>query len=110
MFRLHEAVTPAEQALGLGALDSLAPDEGMLFRFGSPGVHPIWMKGMRYAIDILWVGADQTVVHVERSVSPETYPTVFGNPAERPAVAVIELPAGTADRHAIGAGAVVTLP
>ena len=109
-FQIMEARSAQEQARGLSVLDSLPADQGMLFRMTRPGVQGIWMKGMRFPIDILWIGAEGMVVHVERSVTPETYPTVFRNPSDRPAIAVIELAAGVAERHGIDVGSPVALP
>lgn len=106
-FRLHDTATAADQARGLSVVDRLAEDEGMLFRLGSPGSQGMWMKDMRFAIDILWVGAEGTVVHVESGVTPESFPTVFTNPHDRPAVAVIELAAGALQRNGIAIGSPV---
>ncbi len=108
-FRLRDTPTAADQQRGLSGVEGLADDEGMLFRLGGPKVQGMWMKDMRFAIDILWVGADGTVVHLEHAVAPATYPTVFRNPPDRPAVAVIELAAGAASRNAIAVGSPVDL-
>ncbi len=108
-FRLRDTPTAADQSRGLSVVEGLAEDEGMLFRLGSPKVQGMWMKDMRFAIDILWVGADSTVAHLEHDVAPSTYPTVFRNPPDRPAVAVIELAAGAASRHGITVGSPVDL-
>lgn len=108
-FRLRDTPTAADQQRGLSVVEGLADDEGMLFRLGGPKVQGMWMKDMRYAIDILWVGADGTVVHLEHDVAPATYPTVFQNPPDRLAVAVVELAAGAARRTGIVVGSPVDL-
>ncbi len=78
---------------GLSYRENLRNGGGMIFIFDQPGQHGIWMKDMNFAIDILWVNKDQTVVHSETNVSPETYPAVFTPPVG--ADYVVELAAGT---------------
>lgn len=88
--------TAKERQLGLGAVPALPAHYGMLFPgFGTIG---IWMKGMKYSIDILWIDARGTVVHIEHDVDPSTYPKTFTNPKDTDARYVIELQAGEAKR------------
>lgn len=77
---------------GLSGRTALPAGRGMLFVFDGDAAWGIWMKDMRFAIDILWLTADGTIVHVEHNVAPDTYPTTFAPPA--PARYVLELPAG----------------
>jgi uncharacterized membrane protein (UPF0127 family) len=41
------------------------------------------MKDMRVPLDIIWLSDTGDIVHIERSVSPDSYPRVFypGTPA-----------------------------
>ena len=55
---------------------------------------------------MVWLGADRTVVWVERNVSPSTYPTNFFNRND-PAQYVLELKAGTARTLGLKIGAPV---
>lgn len=68
--------------LGLGGRDSLPKDSGMLFVFPKAGVFGFWMKGMRFPLDIVWIGADKRVVGVDPGIYPETYPGIFYPPSE----------------------------
>jgi len=97
----------ALRAQGLSGHAPLAPDEGMLFVFDADGIYPFWMKDMLFSIDILWLDAQGRVVHIEKNVSPETYPASFtpGSPARY----VLEVPAGFADQHDIQIGATANL-
>lgn len=86
------AKTEQERQKGLSGTDMLPVGEGMLFVFDTPGKHGIWMKDMKYPIDIIWFDADFKLVDQRYSVGPDTYPNVF-YPTES-AVYVLEVPEG----------------
>ena len=67
----------AERVQGLSGVEELGDFEGKLFIFDQPGQHGIWMKDMLMPLDILWFDNDLKLVHIERNVSPDTYPDVF---------------------------------
>lgn len=100
------ADTTTERQRGLSGRTSLARDHGMVFVFDQSDRHCMWMKDMRFAIDMLWVNDQGVVVHQARDVSAETYPQAFCNDSA-PARYVIELPAGST-RSLVGAH--VSLP
>lgn len=58
-----------ERARGLSGRRDLGSSHGMLFVFENPDFHSIWMKGMYFPIDIVWVNKGK-VVDLERNVSP----------------------------------------
>ena len=62
---------------GLGNRDSLDQDMGMLFVFPAPERHGIWMKNMRFPIDIFWIDELGKIVDIEENILPDTFPTVF---------------------------------
>lgn len=92
---------------GLSGRESLADGTGMLFVFDTSDRWGIWMKDMRFAIDILWIREDGVVVTLKEHVAPESYPTVFSS--TEPARYVLELPAGFARKHGVGEGSVIQL-
>lgn len=98
------ATTPAARSQGLSGHEPLHDGEGMLFIFESEGNWGIWMKGMRFAIDIIWADSAGTVITIARNVTPETYPEAF-YPAEPRAKYVLEVPAGYAERVGVAEGA-----
>jgi len=65
------AKTPEQKSLGLGRLDVLAPNTGMLFVYDNYIIPSFWMKDMRFSIDIIWIKND-TVIGYEKSVKPQT--------------------------------------
>ena len=64
------AVTAAERAQGLMYRDALPRDRGMLFVFPEEGVHSFWMKNTRIELDIVFIGADRSVVSIARRAKP----------------------------------------
>lgn len=64
------ALTSEEQTKGLSIKDKLQSNEGMLFPYDAPRILSFWMKDMKFPIDILWLGADKKVVHVEENLQP----------------------------------------
>ncbi|QQG38342.1 MAG: DUF192 domain-containing protein [Candidatus Kaiserbacteria bacterium] len=107
IIRISVADTDEERQLGLSGREGLAQDEGMLFIFPEDGLHAFWMKDMLFSIDILWLSAEGKIVHIEKSVSPDTFPSSFSPSA--PARYVLELPAGFSERYTVMQGDVVHL-
>lgn len=101
------ADSPEEREQGLGGTAQLENGEGMLFVFEADGTHSFWMKGMQYSIDILWISAEKRVVHIEKALSPSTFPQSFTSPT--PARYVLEVPAGFSDMHGIREGSEMKL-
>ncbi|MDO8521634.1 MAG: DUF192 domain-containing protein [bacterium] len=96
------ARTPQEQARGLSGRPSLSESEGMLFIFEQPDLYGFWMPNMHFAIDIVWISSDWRIVDLALQVAPDSYPTVFT--PSTPAQYVLEVPAGTVERHGWKAG------
>lgn len=101
-YNIDYASTAAKREMGLSNRDSLPDDTAMLFDFGKPGKYCIWMKDMRFSIDILWVNANRQIVEMRQNVPPDSYPESFC-PAEESSY-VIELNAGEALRSGVSEG------
>lgn len=108
--RVRVADNDEERVQGLSGTDPLAEDEGMLFVFEKPDIHGIWMKEMRYDIDIVWLDESGQVVQV---VSGAKAPL---EGAELPvykntdlAKYVLELPAGRAVEYGLAEGVEVAV-
>ena len=92
-----------ERIKGLSDTPFLPENVVKLFVFGAPGNHSIWMKNMNYPIDIMWATEDGTIVHIEESVAPETYPNQsFSSPT--PAWFVVEANAGFVAQNTVQIG------
>ena len=100
------ADTLALQTRGLSGRAGLAEGEGMLFIFDEAGVHGIWMKDMRFSIDIIWAADDGTILTIEERISPYTYPQSF-QASSLAARYVLEVPAGFVEKSGIQEGMVL---
>ncbi|HLP44293.1 MAG TPA: DUF192 domain-containing protein [Candidatus Nanoarchaeia archaeon] len=99
---------PAKRTRGLSGRTSLETGTGMLFIFEKSGTYGFWMKDMNFSIDILWLDETGKIVHIEKSLSPDTYPKTV-TPAS-PAKYVLELPAGFSHSENIQVGDTIVLP
>lgn len=99
---LEVADTSALREHGLSNREKLSTGSGMLFIFDEMGAYGFWMKDMKFSLDIMWLDADKKIVHVEKNVSPDTYPTIF-TPSS-PAQYVLEVPAGFVDNSNVSLG------
>ena len=64
---------------GLGGMESLPQNQAMLFVFDQPGEYGIWMKDMKFPIDIFWLDDQKKIISLEHNISPDTYPKVFSS-------------------------------
>lgn len=106
--RVEIADSMMERTTGLSGRESLDNVNGLLFIFPEPDHHAIWMKDMRFPIDIVWISEDLRVVDIDKNVSPDTYPELF-RPQE-PAKYVLETNARYVDTFGLQIGDSVRLP
>jgi uncharacterized membrane protein (UPF0127 family) len=96
------ARSPLEQMRGLSHRPRLAEGQGMAFVYGAPQQVGIWMKDMRFPLDILWA-REGRIVKIEKDAPPLTPGTperVYAATADL----VLEVPAGFTDRARIKVG------
>ncbi|MFQ5919934.1 MAG: DUF192 domain-containing protein [Thermoplasmata archaeon] len=100
---------PVERSRGLAFRESLAEGAAMLFVWPDEGVRSIWMRDTRFPLDVLFIGADLTVVHIVEGLQPcEADPCpLFDSGA--PAQYALEVNADFVRRHGIRVGALVTI-
>lgn len=105
--RVQVADTAKERAAGLSGYAGLPEDAGMLFVFPEPTQPTFWMKGMKFAIDIIWI-RDGTVVQIHESAMPpakdSTDDQLQRYRPDEPITQVLELTAGAASRLGITIG------
>ena len=70
IFEVEIARSPAEQIKGLSGREGIPPTTGMLFVLQPPKVEIIWMRGMRFPLDLVWIGADCTVLETTLNAPP----------------------------------------
>ncbi len=103
------ARTPETWSQGLGGRTSVPQGYGMLFVFPKKDTYSFWMKDMVVPIDIVWLSDDGTIVGIEDSVAPETYPdTTFTAP--EPVRLVLEMRAGESRARGYQVGSKIALP
>jgi hypothetical protein len=99
-----------EKVRGLSGRAPLKANQGMLFVYDRPQVIGIWMKDMKFSLDILWIHEGR-IVKIEKRAPPlkpggaEQVYTAVGD-------MVLEVPAGFADQNKVREGdpVQVTLP
>lgn len=99
--QLEVAQTQSTLVRGLSGRAEIPRDRGMLFIFPEVDRHCIWMKDMRFPLDILWLGEDKRVLHIEHDVSPDTFPRSY---CVKDSKYVVEVNAGTVQAGGIQPG------
>ena len=92
--RVAEAHRRRDRLAGLAGLDAIGPDEALHL----PRCRSVHTFGMRFALDLVWLGGDGTVVRVDRAVAPRRLRTCLR------AGSVVETAAGRADAFAAAIG------
>ncbi len=95
---------PRKMTVGLMFREKLKPDECMLFDFPNNGYHPIWMRNMRFPIDIIWADENGKIVHIVEKAPPLKGLTFTSYGPEKPSRYVVELNAGFVKKNKIKAG------
>jgi len=62
------AETPEPHTRGLSWSEKLPYNEGMLFVFDGSGTRSMWMLGMQFNLDIIWLDENSNVVAIEKNV------------------------------------------
>ena len=86
---------------GLMFRERMAENQGMLFVFPAEEPLSFWMKDTPLPLDIIFLGADRTIVTIRENTVPFSEASV---PSDRPAQYVVEVSAGFAARHRLAPG------
>ena len=105
-FTLEVANTEATREHGLMMRDSMAGSHGMLFVFDTPGKYGFWMHDTRIPLDIIFISAEGKVV----DITPRRAYDETSVPPREPALYVIELNMGTADKVGLKTGDTIAIP
>lgn len=96
------ARSPEEKGRGLSGRPDLKPGQGMLFVYDQPQRVGIWMKDMRFPLDIVWIRSGRIV-----QIEPNAPPLGASGPEKvytATADLVLEVPAGFTARQGIRVG------
>ena len=105
IFKIADEVPEKER--GLGGVEVLPKNEGMLFVFDRISYHVFWMKDMNFPLDILWIDENDEIIYAERDVSPDSYPQKFVS--QFPAKYVLEINGGQMYENGIQVGSKVDI-
>ncbi len=104
---LEKATTEAARIQGLSGRKSMSDNQGMLFVFEENSQQCMWMKDMKFSLDMVWLNNKAEIVKLEKAVAPNTYPSTYCS--EVPASYVLELNAGVSDKAGLHNGQKLSL-
>ncbi|MFW6025926.1 MAG: DUF192 domain-containing protein [Candidatus Woesearchaeota archaeon] len=96
------ASTKKKRTKGLSERESISFDEGMLYVYEEPDYIAMWMKGMNFPLDIIWLDEDKKIITYKKNVSPSTYPDYFT--PDKPAKYVVEVKSGFIKKNNLQVG------
>jgi uncharacterized membrane protein (UPF0127 family) len=99
--RVEVARTQMERERGLMFRTSLPEDGGMLFDFHEERPVSMWMRNTPLSLDMIFVGRDGRVVSLALGAEPYSERIISSG---APALAVIEVSAGVANRLSVAVG------
>lgn len=105
-FKVDTADTEVQRQKGLSFRDSLPQDRAMLFTFEMPSRQCMWMRDMKFPIDIMWLDEQKKVLKIENNVTTQTYPATFCADDTK---YVVEINAGLARSIGLSVGDVAQL-
>jgi uncharacterized membrane protein (UPF0127 family) len=100
-FVVEEAKTPQQMAQGLMYRRAMPADAGMLFEYERAQPAAFWMKNTLIPLDMLFIGADGTVLDIHERAVPLSLDPIG---TDKPVLAVLELNGGTVSRLGIKRG------
>jgi uncharacterized membrane protein (UPF0127 family) len=100
-FTIEEAKTGQQMMQGLMYRRSMAADAGMLFEYDHPQPVSFWMKNTLIPLDMLFIGADGTVLDIHERAVPLSLDAIS---TDKPILGVLELNGGTVSRLGIKRG------
>ena len=94
-----------DQIKGLMFRPSMPKSQGMLFTYeGPPKRHSMWMKNMRFPLDIVWLNSNLEIIYINHDVPPCDQAQCAKYSSVYKASHAIELNAGTASRLSLKVG------
>lgn len=100
-FQIELALNGEQMAQGLMFRRQLAPDAGMLFLHPQERDLAMWMKNTFIPLDMIFIAADGRITRIAARTVPQSLATIS---SEGPALAVLEVNAGAAERLGIKPG------
>ncbi|MDB5162595.1 MAG: hypothetical protein JWO54_576 [Candidatus Saccharibacteria bacterium] len=102
-YSLWLADTDPTRIQGLSGVEKLRPNGGLLMAFDHNSTHGIWMKDMKFPLDIIWLDSNKKVVYIVKNAPVEDPVQTIYTPKDT-ARYVLELPAGSVNEAGIKTG------
>ena len=96
----HVADSPSERETGLMHVNTMSPDEGMVFAYPAPAPRFYWMKDTVLPLDIAFVGDNGRIVKLAQMAPGDTTLT----PSGAPATWAVEANLGWFEAHSVNVG------
>ena len=100
VFNVDLALFSDKKTKGLGGIDSIEENNGMLFVYFNNDIRYFWMKDMDFPIDILWIKGNK-IINISENVPVYTDEQITRINSVYPVDRVLELKAGTILKHNI---------
>lgn len=71
------ADTEDKRVQGLSGRSGLDKNAAMLFVFSQASQQCMWMKDMKFSLDMVWLDKSKNVIKIVENVAPSTYPESF---------------------------------
>jgi uncharacterized protein len=107
VFSVELATTEEEKTTGLMYRKELPDGKGMLFDFSPEQEISMWMKNTYIPLDMIFIRTDGRILRIAEDTEPLSTKII---PSNGPAKAVLEVPAGTAQKYGIKPGDRVAHP
>ena len=107
VFSVEMATTEKEKETGLMYRKELADGKGMLFDFSPEQEVTMWMKNTYISLDMIFIRADGRILRIAENTEPLSTRIIPSGGLTR---AVLEVPAGTAQKYGIRPGDRVAHP
>ncbi len=104
IYRVEEAQTPEELAVGLMNRDILETDSGMIFSILPVQKVGMWMQNTKIALDMIFIDSNGKIIHIAKDTIPYSEDIISSNGDVR---AVLEINAGQTEKFNIVPGNMV---
>ncbi|MBN1213559.1 MAG: DUF192 domain-containing protein [candidate division Zixibacteria bacterium] len=91
----------AERRIGMMFREDMEEEQGMFFIFPAEEIRSFWMRNTYLPLDMIFINRDNDIVTIRKNTVPLTENSYFST---GPAIYVIEVNAGFADRHGVRVG------
>ena len=106
-YRAEVVSKPFDMSRGLMFRDTLAPDRGMLFVYGTDGNYPAWTYQIRIPLDFIWLDQNRLITEIVPDAEPCKSSSASKCPqfgGKKRSLFVLEFNAGVAARHKLKLG------